>query len=1056
MPSSPRKALRSEPARASGAAVDVARLLDDPAAAVDWGRSANLADPSIAHRAIAGLAAAGVPEDLLAALLGRLTMLLPHVADPDRVLVTVERFLAAVRNPLAAAAVFERDPRALEILLGIFAASPYLAEMVIADPEAWEAVRVGRGQPEKRETLAAALAAELGTLDEPESVMRALRRFKRRQTLRIAYGDIVEKQRLETVVAQISHVADCIVDAAVTMALARVTRQRGVPHGPDGVQATIAAIALGKLGGGELNYSSDIDLVFVHSADGRVEGLKPCTNQEFFDRVVQETVRLIGEPTDLGATYRVDLRLRPHGSTGRASMSLEAMLQYFDQSGRTWERQAWIKARCVGGDEILGMRLLSEMEPWIHRRWLTRADISGIKALKRRIEQRAIREGCDASDLKCGRGGIRDIEFTIQFLQLLGGGDTPRVRTGATLEAIRRLTETGGLTDQEREILERNYTLLRTVEHRLQILYDRQTHALPRTDDEMGRLAARMGYGGDDDARKRLRSDLTEATILNRKILDHLLHDAFPDDAVPEPEVDLVLDPAPSADFVRDVLQRHGFRDVPAAHRALLSLGEEKVRFLSSRRCRHFLAAIAPRLLAAVGHTPDPDATLVNLVAVSDSLGGKGVLWELFSFNPPSLDLTVRLCSSSPFLANLLVTNPGMIDELLDSLLIERLPAAEALEQSLAELCRGAVDPDPILHAFKASHQLRVGVRDMLGRQDAETTTAALTSIADALVKQVVAIERAKLVERLGEPRSVDGKPADAVVLAMGKFGGREMNYASDVDVIFLYDHDGMTAPRRRSRTANDGTTNTHFFGELAQRTMRVFNAFGPQGRLYEMDSRLRPSGRSGAAAISLAEFARYLATDGPAAVWERQALVKARPIVAGSAAADEVRRIIDTATYDHAWRADEVEAMRRMRYRMEEGAKASNLKRGPGGVVDIEFVAQMLQLVHGGHEPRVRTTGTLPALVAFHEAGLLGDERFDFLERAYRTLRSIEGRLRLLDAAARHDFPSSPDEQRTLAHLLGYDRPDALVHDVQNVTARTRAEFERIFNETEARLAKA
>jgi glutamate-ammonia-ligase adenylyltransferase len=1035
-----------------GAAGDVDRLLGDPAAAADWGRSAGLADPSIAHRAMLALAAAGVPHDLLGSLTVRLAAVLPGVSDPDRVLVTLERFVAAVRSPLATAALFERDPRALEILLGIFSASPYLAEMVIADPEAWEDVRVGRGRPEKREALAATLAAELGTLDDPESVMRGLRRFRRRQTLRIAYGDIVEKQRLETVVGQISHVADCIVDAAVRSALARVERQRGVPRGPDGARATIAAIALGKLGGGELNYSSDIDLVFVHSADGRVEGPKPCTNQEFFDRVVQEAVRLIAEPTDLAAAYRVDLRLRPHGSTGPASMSLEAMLQYFDQSGRTWERQAWVKARCVGGDEALGLRLLAELEPWIHRRWLTRADISGIKALKRRIEQRAIRAGDDTADVKCGHGGIRDIEFTIQFLQLLSGGDTPRVRTGNTLEAIRRLAEAGGLTDQEREILERTYTLLRTVEHRLQILYDRQTHSLPRTDEELGRLAARMGYGAEADARDLFRRDLTEATSLNRKILDHLLHDAFPDDATPEPEVDLVLDPAPSADVVREVLTRHGFRDVMSAHRALVSLGEEKVRLLSSRRCRHFLAAIAPRLLAAVGRTPEPDATLVNLVAVSDSLGGKGVLWELFSFNPPSLDLTVRLCSSSPFLANLLVTNPGMIDELLDSLLIERLPTPAAVEESLAELCRGAVEVDPILQAFKASQQLRVGVRDMLGRQDAETTTVALTAIAEALVKQVVVIERAKLVERLGEPTAADGGPADAVVLAMGKFGGREMNYASDVDVIFLYDHDGATAPRRGRRAAA-GTTNAHFFGELAQRVMRVFNAFGPQGRLYEMDSRLRPSGRSGAAAISLAEFARYLDPDGPAAVWERQALVKARPIVAGAAAAAEVRRIIDAATYGHPWQADEVEAMRRMRYRMEEGAKTSNLKRGPGGVVDIEFVAQMLQLVHGGREPRLRTTGTLAALVALRDAGLLGGERFEFLERAYRTLRSIEGRLRLLDAKARHDFPAAADEQRTLAHLLGYAQPDALVHDVQNITSRTRAEFERIFNETETRL---
>ena len=414
----------------------------------------------------------------------------------------------------------------------------------------------------------------------------------------------------------------------------------------------------------------------------------------------------------------------------------------------------------------------------------------------------------------------------------------------------------------------------------------------------------------------------------------------------------------------------------------------------------------------------------------------------------------MRLCASSPFLARLLVTNPGMIDELLDSLLIERLPTAAELEANLAELCRGAVDLAPILHAFRASQQLRVGVRDMLGRQDAETTTAALSAIAETLVQRVLAVEEARLVERLGQPMAGDGpgagEPAGPVVLAMGKFGGREMNYASDLDVVFLYDHDGASLPRRRSVA---GTSNTHFFGELAQRSMRVFNEFGPQGRLYEMDSRLRPSGRSGPPATSLAEFARYFAAGGPAAVWERQALVKARVVVGAPAATAAARAVIDQATYGRHWTAEEVESIRRMRYRMEEGATSSNLKRGPGGVVDIEFIVQMLQLVHGGRVPAVRSTETLAGLVALHAAGLVSDERRQFLERAYRTLRSIEGRLRLLDAASRHDFPSAPDEQRKLAHLLGYERPVDLVRDVQAVTARTRAEFERIFTETETAL---
>lgn len=319
-------------------------------------------------------------------------------------------------------------------------------------------------------------------------------------------------------------------------------------------------------------------------------------------------------------------------------------------------------------------------------------------------------------------------------------------------------------------------------------------------------------------------------------------------------------------------------------------------------------------------------------------------------------------------------------------------------------------------------------------------------------MKQVVALEMARLVDRLGRPTAASGEPAGPVVLAMGKFGGREMNYASDVDVIFFYDHDGATVAG--GRKAGGGTSNAHFFGELAQRTMRVFNAFGPQGRLYELDSRLRPSGRSGPAAISLDEFARYLSADGPAAIWERQALVKARPVVGGAEAIARVRALIDEATYGRPWTAADVEAIRRMRFRMEEGAKPTNLKRGPGGVVDIEFVAQLLQLVHGGREPRLRTTGTLPALVALRDCGVIDLARFAFLERSYRMLRSIEGRLRLLAAAARHDFPESDSERRTLALLLGYPDAASLAADVHDTTARVRTEFTAVFDETARSLA--
>ncbi len=434
---------------------------------------------------------------------------------------------------------------------------------------------------------------------------------------------------------------------------------------------------------------------------------------------------MLTEATDLGSAYRVDLRLRPGGNAGPMAVAYDAAIQYYDVTGRTWERQAMVKARPIAGDLALGREFLEQLEPWIYRQYLSRADITGIKALKRRIEQRTHREGADALNVKTGHGGIRDIEFVIQFLQLLNGGDLPDLRTGNTLEAIRRLEHCGCLTDRERTILEENYAFLRKIEHRLQIMFDLQTHLLPRDQNELRKVAIRLGYADSpaQSALESFESDYKNKTELNRRILDHLLHDAFGDDAATEPESDLVLDPEPAPERIEEVLGRYPFQDIPQAYKNLMELSSEKIRFLSTRRCRHFLAAIAPRLLAAIAKTPDPDFTLINLSKVSDSLGGKGVLWELFSFNPPTLHLYVELCSSSQYLSGILTSNPGMLDELLDSLLLDKLPTRKALDEALFELCRGAEDIDPALHSFKNAQQLRIGVRDILGKEQIEATT---------------------------------------------------------------------------------------------------------------------------------------------------------------------------------------------------------------------------------------------------------------------------------------------------------------------------------------------
>jgi glutamate-ammonia-ligase adenylyltransferase len=1025
--------------------------LDNPAESAGWLSPWQLDDVRRGHGNLVRMATSGLTLDLLATICDQLSEHLPRVSDPDMALNNVDRFVSTARNPLSLGSLFERDPEALPTLLQIFSTSQYLSDLIISDSESYDLLRMTEGQAVGRNTLVEELAAEVAALTDESAILTALRRFKRRETLRISYGDIIRGQRLETVTRQISYLADAILEAAVAAARRSLEAKRGVPRGPDGERAQFVVMAMGKLGGVELNYSSDIDLIFLYDVDGATDGPRPIANSEFFSRLARDVVRLLSEATDLGLCYRVDLRLRPEGEHGPIVISLESAMHYYDLLGRTWERQAFVKARPVAGDLELGQELLKQLEPWIYRRYLSRADITGIKALKRRIEKRSEREGADDRNVKTGRGGIRDIEFAIQFLQLLNGGDLPALRTSNTLDAIARLEDAGCLTHQERTILEENYGFLRKIEHRLQIMFDLQTHTMPESPEELRRLAIRMGYGGRPHraALDAFQADYKQKTELNRKILDHLLHDAFGQDDQPEPEVDLVLDPNPPNARIAEVLGHYPFRNTNDAYQNLMALSREKIRFLSTRRCRHFLAAIAPRLLKAIAATPDPDATLVNLSKVSDSLGGKGVLWELFSFNPPSLRLYVELCALSSFLSELLTSNPGMIDELMDSLVLDKLPTLEVLEANLGDLTHAAENLDPILHSFKSAQQLRVGVRDILGKEDIHATTGALSDIALACLRRITLQEYRKLSAKLGEPLIATGDEAGRIsqfiVLAMGKFGGRELNYHSDLDLIFLYEAEGVTFHARRTRRSSETTNNQHFFSELGQRIIKVANELGPNGRLYAIDPRLRPSGRSGALATSLDELKRYF-VEGQGQLWERQALCKARVVYGSPQAAARTLKAVAEAAYEIPWQTTDAAEVRKMRLRLQETAKPNDIKRGAGGIVDIEFIAQMLQLKHGGEFPAVRVPGTRDALAALHTAGLLAADDFEFLTASYMTLRTIEGRLRLMTPTARDDLPEDPIEQAKLARLLNYADAAALLADWQWLREENRRRFERIF----------
>jgi len=987
---------------------------------------------------LAEIESLGIPVDLFDNFVESLRGLLPTCGDGDRVLINLQRFLVASRSPQSWLAMFEREPDSCATLVQLFASSQYMADMLIADPEAFDLLRLTAGQPVEMNILLDEIMAAVAAASDLRSVMGVLRDYRHRETLRIAYGDFIAGQSIEVVTEQISNLTESIIRAAVWGAQRELNSRRPAPSHADGRPVGFSVLAVGKLGGGELNYSSDIDLIFIYediheSARPQRPLFSATSGDEYFQRLGQMIIKLLSEPTHRGIAYRVDMRLRPHGDQGPLVIGFREAYNYYDMSGRTWERQVFVKARTVAGDLELGNALIEQLQPWVYRRYLMRADITGTAALKRRIEQRSRRAGEDERNIKEGRGGIRDIEYVIQFLQLLNGGEEPSVRCTRTLEAIRRLQSAQCLTAEEQTALEENYRFLRRVEHFLQIMVDRQTHCLPSHPAEFRRLALRMGYRDQPNSRAEtaFRQELKQRTEINRRILEHLLHNAFEVDGEGSPESDLILDPQPAEEAIVAALRPHGFADCMGAYRNLLQLSVESIPFLSTRRCRHFLAAIAPKLLSAIAQTPNPDATLISLANVSDSLGGKAVLWELFSANPPSMQLCVQLCACSPYLASILTSNPGMIDELLDSLMLDTLPDRETMAKSLDELCRNARDIAPILHSFKNSMHLRVGVRDILGKNTISETHTALSDIAEVCMEQVIHHEFHRLVHQLGVPMqqvpnvpgtasrgpSSRGAPAEWVVLAVGKLGGREPNYHSDLDVIFLFDGEGLTESLVPSRRF-EATTNRHFFNQLGQRVIQAVTRVGSTGRLYDLDVRLRPLGRSGELAITIADLQNYF-EHGGGQVWERQTLCKARPIWGSPQAQAAAMNCVNKVLRANNWTTAHAQAIYEHRLQLQEGASAGNLKRGFGGTMDIEFLVQMLQLANAEAHSEVLVPGTLDALKQLQQSDCLDATLAGQLIENYQTLRRLESGIRLMNMSARHELPSDKLELQRLAFLL-------------------------------------
>ena len=1024
----------------------VIELLDSPKAAHAWLANLGVTDTTAASHSLLALNEAGMTIDLVSVTLTQLEQILPTLAQPEQVLHALAQFISVSRNPISLGALWERDTEALITLLTIFSASQHLSQLLIDEPECYDLLRITDGQRVDRGIILDEILNEVLSVSGDVAVERQLQRILHREWLRITYGDLVRKQNPDTVLEQTSYLYEGLLAAAFQVAVRSTAATNNST-----LTDQFAVIAIGDLAANQMCYGDTVKIMVVY--DEPKVSTANSHNSAFanlLNKVLAKTLALLTSATGK-PLFTVDVSFPLSNNDSSPATNLNAAVRYLDFSGRTWQRCALIGARPCVGNAALGAEFLRRIDKWIYRRYLSRADMTGLRSQKRRL-YRADLTASVALDLQATPGATADIVAIVQFIQLLNGAAFTNIRVAGTINAIAALHHNKLLTAEEHNALRDSYLTLKHIQHRLQVITDSSATALPQNSKRLQHLASSLGYT-DDEQNDRLTNDVRHAVTLSRKILNRLLDESFVDQEADTPsEMDIVLDPHPSEQRLNEVLGKHNFRNVQLTHQYLTDLATERISFLSTRRCRHFLALIAPQLLAAIAQTPNPDATLANLCAVSESLGGKGVLWELFQLNPPTLQLYVQLCSTSPYLTGILTSYPGMIDELMDSLILDQLPNKESLQNILRELTKSAslggsllID---VLRTFKHAQHLRVGVRDILGKDSLSAAHQSLSDIMDVCLEEVARENYEQLVAKYGIPTIESGphtgQTAAFLMLAIGKLGGREPNFHSDAEILFLYDANGTTVARDRHHR-NKPTSNHHFFNELAKRILKAVTRSGPHGRLFEMNSQLRATTPTGSLAVENSEFIKFLGSD-KAKISHFLRLCNSRVVYQSSDLTNssesliaQIHQTIISMPRENNWQQE----IYKLRIESEQGAAEHNLKRYLGGTMDVETIVQMLQLKHASQHPEILQVGTLAAMKQLAAQGCLSSEDAEALSQSYIFLREIEAGLRLMDTSARHDLPKDPLALTTLASLLGYESPQALV----TICRRFRQDNRRRFN---------
>lgn len=897
----------------------------------------------------------------------------------------------------------------------VTAASDFVTEQCVRDPVMLlELVRSGElDRAYAPGELCAQIAAVASIAETDDLLGRALRRQRARHQVRIIWRDLNRQANLIQTCRDLSDMADASIDQAYQWLYSRHCQQFGVPTGHrSGEPQQMVVLGMGKLGAVELNLSSDIDLIFAYPEGGETVGAKrPLDNQEFFIRLGQRLIKALDPMTVDGFVFRVDMRLRPYGSSGALVLSFNALEQYYQDQGRDWERYAMIKSRVVAGDQVAGEQLQDMLRPFVYRRYLDFSAIEALRTMKQLIQQEVRRKGM-ADNIKLGSGGIREVEFIAQAFQLIHGGRDLSLQQRPLLKVLSTLEGQGYLPPAVVSELREGYEFLRYTEHAIQTIADRQTQMLPDGAEDQARIAFMLGF--DDWA-----AFHEKLMFWRNRIAWHFAQVIADPDEEQGAESEVVVggewlplwEEAQDEEAACRQLQEGGFTDAPKALKALAGLrGSPQLRAMQ-RLGRERLDAFIPRLLAQAVEHANPDLVLERVLPLVEAVARRSAYLVLLTENPGALRRLLTLFAASPWIAEQITRFPLLLDELLNEGRLFKPPLAPELAAELRERLTRIPEDDleqqmEALRHFKLAHRLRVAASEIAGHLPLMKVSDYLTWLAEAILEQVLALAWRQTVAKYGTPLRTDGTLCDPgfIIVGYGKVGGLELGHGSDLDLVFI--HDGDPQAETDGPKPIDGA---QFFTRLGQRIIHLLTAQTNSGQLYEVDMRLRPSGASGLLVSSLGAFARY--QEGEAWTWEHQALVRARVLVGSEdvgRAFEQVRAAILGKARDLPKLRQEVSEMRaKMRDNLGSKGTAAgtganafdaaapfDLKQDAGGIVDIEFMVQYAALAWSQtHPPLLRWTDNIRILEELEHEGLMPAEDASLLREAYKAYRSAAHR---------------------------------------------------------------